>query len=456
MRIFVTILIILAIAAGGAWWLSGRGEPPAIEFAQPGKLIGQKGDLVVVVKTPGGNLTELKIDLEQGGKIIPLFDLAKDAALLKREGDQVSFTRKIGKRDLPSLARGPAKLTASATRPVLFGYRKISSSGSKDVEVRLTPPLVGVQSSHHYINLGGSEMVVYRATGDVAASGVRVGDIEYPGYPASGAGVPGADKGLYVAFFALMWDQDADTPIAVFARDEVGNESSASFDYRVFPKAFRKSRIAIDDRFLQKVVPAIVQNTPELDLGGATEQSEIFVKINHDLRAANNAKIASLADQTAPELLWKGPFKQLVNTAVEAGFADQRTYTYKGKDIDNAVHLGYDLASLSMTPVHASNRGKVVFAGWLGIYGNCVILDHGMGLQSLYAHLSAIDVQVGDIVESSGNLGRTGSTGLAAGDHLHFTMLLQGRSVTPVDWWSAKWVEDRVLRKLREAGAPAS
>ena len=181
----------------------------------------------------------------------------------------------------------------------------------------------------------------------------------------------------------------------------------------------------------------------------------MFVKINHDLRAANNAKIASLADKTAPELLWKGPFKQLVNTAVEAGFADQRTYAYKGKDIDNAVHLGYDLASLSMAPVHASNRGKVVFAGWLGIYGNCVILDHGMGLQSLYAHLSAIDVKVGDIVESGGNLGRTGSTGLAAGDHLHFTMLLHGRAITPVDWWSAKWVEDRVLRKLREAGAPA-
>lgn len=454
MRVLVTILILLAIGAGGAWWLSGRGEPPAIEFAQPGKLIGQRGDLTVVVKTPAGKLTELKVNLEQGGKTIALFDLAKDAALLKREGDQVTFTRKIGKRDIPELASGPAKITVSATRPVLFGYRQIAASAAKDVEVRLTPPLVGVQSSHHYINLGGSEMVVYRATGDVAASGVRVGDIEYPGYPASGAGVP--DKGLYVAFFALMWDQDVNTPIHVFARDEVGNESSASFDYRVFPKAFRKSRIEINDRFLQKVVPAIVQNTPELNLDGATDQSEMFVKINHDLRAANNAKIASLAEQTSPELLWKGTFKQLVNTAVEAGFADQRTYVYKGKDIDNAVHLGYDLASLSMAPVHASNRGRVVFAGWLGIYGNCVILDHGMGLQSLYAHLSAIDVKVGEVVESGGNLGKTGSTGLAAGDHLHFTMLLHGHSITPVDWWSDKWVADRVIRKLREAGAPAA
>src|SRR5689334_11099513 len=104
MRVLVTILILLAIGAGGAWWLSGRGEPPAIEFTHPGKLIGQRGDLVVVVKTPAGKLTEFKVNLEQGGKTIPLFDLAKDAALLKREGDQVTFTRKIGKRDLPELA----------------------------------------------------------------------------------------------------------------------------------------------------------------------------------------------------------------------------------------------------------------------------------------------------------------------------------------------------------------
>jgi murein DD-endopeptidase MepM/ murein hydrolase activator NlpD len=343
----------------------------------------------------------------------------------------------------------------TAVRPVLFGYRKIEATVSKDVEVRLNPPLVGVQSTHHYINHGGSEMVVYRVTGEAAESGVRVGDIEYPGFPASGAGVPNAD-GLYVAFFALLWDQDPNTSISVFARDEVNNESTASFDYRVFPKAFRKSRIEIDDRFLQKVVPTILHNTPELDTSNDADLAAKFVRINRDLRRDNNAKIASLANETDPKILWQGPFKQLVNTAVEAGFADQRTYVYKGQDIDNAVHLGYDLASLSMAPVQASNRGKVLFAGWLGIYGNCVILDHGMGLQSLYAHLSSIDVKVGDMVDLGGRLGRTGATGLAAGDHLHFTMLLDGRSITPVDWWSAQWVKDRILRKLQEAGAPAS
>jgi murein DD-endopeptidase MepM/ murein hydrolase activator NlpD len=107
--------------------------------------------------------------------------------------------------------------------------------------------------------------------------------------------------------------------------------------------------------------------------------------------------------------------------------------------------------------VKAANRGTVLFAEYLGIYGNCVILDHGLGVQSLYAHLSSFDVKPGDTVEKDQALGRSGMTGLAGGDHLHFTMLLQGRPVSPVEWWDPQWIEDRVIRKVREAGGiPAS
>ena len=199
-------------------------------------------------------------------------------------------------------------------------------------------------------------------------------------------------------------------------------------------------------------MPAILDNTPRLKVDDPSNLLASFLAINRELRQQNNDAIAALAAKTAPEMLWKGPFKQLVNSAVESGFADQRTYFYKGKEVDQQVHLGFDLASTAAAPVHASNAGRVVLAEFLGIYGNCVILDHGMGLQSLYAHLSTIDVQAGQAVEQGQTLGRSGATGLAGGDHLHFTMLLGGHAVTPVDWWSAQWVEDRVLRKLREAG----
>jgi murein DD-endopeptidase MepM/ murein hydrolase activator NlpD len=313
----------------------------------------------------------------------------------------------------------------------------------------LTPPQIAVLSQFHYINHGGSELVVYRVNPPDVESGVRVGDREYTGFPAGGA-----DPALRLAFFALLWDQPVNTPITVFAHDSVGNEGSGTFDFRVFAKQFRSSTINVDDRFLSRVVPAILQNSTELKVDDPSNQLASFLSINRDLRRMNNETISALAAETAPEILWRGAFKQLINTAVEAGFADQRTYVYNGQDVDHQVHLGFDLASTANAPVRAANRGRVVHAGWLGIYGNCVIIDHGMGLQSLYAHLSSTAVNTGDLVESEAELGRSGATGLAGGDHLHFTMLLGGNAITPIDWWSAQWVQDRVLRKLDSAGIP--
>ena len=250
----------------------------------------------------------------------------------------------------------------------------------------------------------------------------------------------------------MLPDQGADTPISVFARDALGNEGAATFDYRVLPKQFRNSRIQVSDGFLSRVVPAILQNETERDAPDSSDLLTAYLWINRDLRQINNEMIAALADQTAPEILWRGPFEQLMNSAVQGGFADQRTYLYHGRPVDAQVHLGFDLASTARATVQPANRGRVLHAGWLGIYGNCVIVDHGMGLQSLYAHLSTISVQVGDLVETDTALGRSGATGLAGGDHLHFTMLLGGNAVTPIDWWSKKWVEDRLMRKLDEAG----
>ena len=177
--------------------------------------------------------------------------------------------------------------------------------------------------------------------------------------------------------------------------------------------------------------------------------------INGELRRKNAAKIASMAKETSPEMLWGGVvFHPFTNSAVEAAFADQRTYVYQGKEVDQQTHLGFDLASLAGNPVLAANRGKVLYAEELGIYGNCVIIDHGMGVQSLYAHLSSIGVKPGDMVKKEQALGRSGMTGLAGGDHLHFTMLVNGHMVNPVEWWDPHWIQDRILRKLRTPGKP--
>ena len=451
----VGFLVVVALIAGAIWYAAGRAAGPTIDIAGPQSALGQTSNLSLVIDTPGGKLESLDVVLRQGATSTPVFTLDRaDASRLVHDGpDRVRLTAPIGKHEFPQLAEGTAEILVTAARPVLFGLRAVRASASRQLQVRLNPPILAVVSTLHYINQGGSEMVIYRVTPADVASGVRVGKYEYPGFPASGAGIAHADPGLKIAFFALLWNQDPNTPISLYARDDVGNESTATFDYRVFPKRFRESRINIDDRFLAKVVPPILQNTPDFHVADPSNLLASFVSINRDLRRADTDKLIALERETSPQILWHGPFKQLVDSAVEAGFADQRTYVYKGEVIDKEVHLGYDLASIAGAPVHAANRGRVVHAGWLDIFGNCIVIDHGMGLMSLYGHLSSISVKVGDLVEEGAVIGHTGSTGLAGGDHLHFTMLLGGNAVTPVDWWSAKWVADRIDRKLREAAA---
>jgi murein DD-endopeptidase MepM/ murein hydrolase activator NlpD len=467
MRWLLGLIVVLLIALGCAYVIAGRGAPPRIAIDKPDRFVGQAATLDVTADTPNGRFTALTVALEQNGTRIPLVDLhASDrgeippgapAQVDVRQPDRnhLRVSRPIGKQSIPQLVSGPARIIVTATRPSFLKLRQLTSTATKDFQVRLEPPRVAVLSTHHYVNHGGSEMVVYKASPPDVASGVRVGDVEYPGFAASGAGVAASDPSVKVAFFALLYDQPLNAPIVAFARDEAGNQAKATFVDNVFEKPFKKSRIEIDDKFMNKTVPDIVEHSPELKMAPPAQDSPdmlaAFLRVNGELRKINADQIAAMAAKTSPSKLWDGPFVQLGNSQVEASFADRRTYIYKGKEVDQQTHLGFDLAVTAHVPVAAANAGTVLNASWLGIYGNCVIVDHGMGVQSLYAHLMSFDVKVGDKVTRGQIVGRSDSTGLAGGDHLHFTMLVGGRMVNPVEWWDPHWIADRVERKLKEA-----
>ena len=466
MRRFLAVLLLIALVAlGGLYVAAGRTAPPALTIDKPERLVGQTGTVEVTAGVPRDRLTALTVTLEQNGRTTPLFSLdsSEASSVTQIDPNHVRVSRPLGKQSVPELQAGKARIVVTATRKSFLGLRTVSSTIGKDIQVRLEPPRVAVVSTHHYVNHGGSEMVVYRATPEDVQSGVRVGDVEYPGFPErsgpEGSEAARADPGLNVAFFALLPDQTLNTPIVAFARDEAGNEVHATFVDNVFKKPFKQSRIELDDAFINRVVPEILEQSPELKLAPPAAGSDMlpaFLKINGELRKMNNDQIAALAAKTSPVRLWKGPFVQLGNSQVEASFADHRTYFYKGKEVDRQVHLGFDLAVTARVPIVAANDGTVLHASWLGIYGNCVIIDHGLGVQSLYGHLSSFDVKVGDTVTKGQTIGRSGMTGLAGGDHLHFTMLVGGQAVNPVEWWDAHWIEDRVERKLREAGPAAT
>ena len=458
MRWLAGLIVIIAVCFGILYVAAGRSAPPHITIAKPDRLVGQTGTLDVSTDAPVAKLTALTIGVEQNGRTIPIYSLtpAEAAAAAKTDPNHLRVSRPLGKQSLPDLQAGSARVVVSATRKSFLNLRTLTSAASKDFQVRLEAPRVAVLSTHHYINHGGSEMVVYRATPGDVESGVRVGNIEYVGFPAAGAGVTGADPTTKVAFFALLFDQPLNAPIVVFARDEAGNQSKATFMDNAFEKPFKKSRIQLDDKFINRVVPEILEHSPELKMQPPAEGSDMlpaFLRINGELRKINADEIAAMAKKTSSDKLWEGPFVQLGNSQVEASFADRRTYIYQGKEVDQQTHLGFDLAVTEHVPVLAANAGVVLNASWLGIYGNCVVIDHGMGVQSLYGHLMSFDVKVGDKVTRGQQIGRSDSTGLAGGDHLHFTMLVGGRMVNPVEWWDPHWISDRVERKLREAGA---
>jgi len=234
--------------------------------------------------------------------------------------------------------------------------------------------------------------------------------------------------------------------VRLVAVDDVGNRAQTGFIDKFTPDPPREDTIQLDDAFLGRVVPAILSQTPGMaDHGGLLQN---FLAINGELRRENNEELKKLASASKTEFLWTAPFEAMRNTGIMAHFADRRSYVLHGKVVDHQDHLGLDLAKTESAPIPAANDGVVVLARYLGIYGNAVVIDHGFGLMTLYGHMSAVDVKEGQSVKKGETLGRTGETGLAGGDHLHFAILLQGLSVRPQEWIDGHWIQDRIARKI--------
>ncbi len=345
---------------------------------------------------------------------------------------------------IEGLSQGDAELVLVADRPGSPLRRPGPASQSMTLPVRLVPPSLSVISDLIYVAQGGSEVVVYRVGESSTRDGVKAGERWFPGYP-----LPGGAPDERLALFAVPYDVSDSSTVRLVAEDDLGNRVETAFLDRFFPKPLKTSQIRLDDLFLQKVVPAIAGRTPEVTAGD--DLLATYLEINGQLRKKNDVELEQLAQQSQPRFLWRDVFMQQPNSQLMDQFAARRTYTYQGRTVDTQDHLGFDLASVRRAPVLASNDGKVVMARYFGIYGNTVVLDHGYGLMTLYAHLSSIDVEDGQSVSRGETLGRSGETGLAGGDHLHFSVLLHGLPVNPIEWFDRKWITDRLALKLGDA-----
>lgn len=345
----------------------------------------------------------------------------------------------------PPPPEGPAVLEVRARD---WSWLNVFRSGPtlvRQAAVDITPPRLEVLTSQHRVAVGGSELVIYRVSPDTTESGVMVGDVVFPGT----AGYL-KDPALRVALFAVPHDQPGALPTA-FAVDAAGNRRTAAIDVRVVPTRFADKTLELSDAFLQRKVPELLAAN---DMPPATDLVEGYLRVNGELRARTEARVREICRARTSARHWGDGMARLPNAAPLAGYGDRRTYRHAGRDIDTSTHLGFDLASLQGAAVPAAAAGTVVFAGPLGIYGNTVILDHGLGLYTLYGHLRQIDVTAGATVTRGQTIGRTGETGLAGGDHLHFSTMVGGIHVNPIEWWDGHWIHDHALARLApyEAG----
>lgn len=338
--------------------------------------------------------------------------------------------------DLP-FDKGMVEIEVAATDSSLANFGAGNTAVvSRSYALDTVPPRVQFISDQHAARQGGSCVTAFTLNEEITRAGVTLADTTFPAFSL------GNDK--YACFFPFPHGMDpAEFRPMVTATDKAGNTAEVELPVTPIAVDFKEDDLNLPDSFLERKDKEFEGEVP-----GKLSPLQRYLKVNGEMRKQNNAVILAMAEKTEPAVLWSGPFGRLPKSQQMAGFGDHRSYLYKGEKVDEQTHMGIDLASIKRAEVPAANSGKVVFADYLGIYGNAVVIDHGMGLMSLYSHLSEYTVEAGQNVDKDQIIGKTGVTGLAGGDHLHFGIYLHGIAVNPLEWWDAKWIENNVTDRI--------
>jgi murein DD-endopeptidase MepM/ murein hydrolase activator NlpD len=431
------VLFLIALGAGGYAFVRAEGEVPALRAPEQ-LLLGAGGTrLEIEASDARSGVRAIEVVLALPGGEEQIFREEYPGTLLR--GGERGTSRAVGipveaARLGSDGAEGFLRVTARdwSLRGLLTG-----NATRLEIPVRLdlSPPRISIETGLSYAQRGGAGVVVYSVSEPTSRDGVRVGEAFFRGWPF---------EGRRISFYAVPTDAPAPPRPEVVAVDAAGNERTARWPLQVKERALPEATVNLPGSFLEEKVPELAraQNVAVDDRVAA------FREINTRVRAENERRIREIAAKTAPERLWQGAFQQWANSQVTSRFAERRTYVVDGQGVSQATHFGYDLATTAGAPITAANSGRVLYAGDLGIYGNCVLVDHGLGVVSLYGHLSSVEVDEGQDVEKGGVLGRSGQTGLAGGDHLHFAILVGDAYVDPVEWWDEKWVREKIDAKL--------
>ncbi len=299
-----------------------------------------------------------------------------------------------------------------------------------------TPPQPAFDVQPLTLQKGGSALLRFRLSEDATVASLASGTLSFPLFSLG--------ERDYAVLLTLPPDADTASfsPVLTLT-DSVGNTSRTPLPLNKTEYSPKHDEIKLSDAFIKSKAREFAALLP-----AENDSLAIYLRVNNEERARNYKKIWQICQNTSPSPLWEGAFMPMPGAARRSDFADQRSYLYNNTVVDYQVHLGLDYASVAKDKIPAANAGQVVFTGYMGIHGNVVMIDHGLGLHSLYSHLSEILAEQGQNVAKGEIIGRTGSTGMAGGDHLHYEMLVNGISVDPLPWFDAEWVENNINSRL--------
>ncbi|MCB2226403.1 MAG: M23 family metallopeptidase [Desulfarculaceae bacterium] len=438
----IILILLLVLAGGGAFYLWPHLEsaPPEIGLDQPVSHLGKSNRLYVKVADAGQGLAWVKVSLVQKERTGVILNQQFDAP----GAPLASLKLAVNPLEM-GMRQGPATLVVEAgDRSWRNWFKGNKSIKEFSVVVDTTPPRLASLNQIIRLNRGGTGLAIYTVNEDQAKHGVRVGDRVFFGWS------PWAQRPkTKLCYFAYSDQTPRGTNIDLWAEDAAGNTAVLPLNVKVKWKEFKSDIITLNDRFMNKVAARFASLIP-------TDRKTPLAKflwVNQDLRQRNNASIRAAAQPAQAFQLWENGLARPLG-APRAGFGDRRAYVLNNKTVSRSVHLGVDLAHTERSPVKAAGRGIVRFAGDMGIYGQAVILSHGQGVATLYGHMSQLNVQKGDEVKRNQTVGLSGMTGLALGDHLHFSVLVGGVYVNPTEWWDPHWIKDNIMLRFSEAGLP--
>lgn len=374
-----------------------------------------------------------------------VFAIADEKFISKQNG--ISFDVKAPKQ-LYRIKTDDAKLIITARDASKWDFLK----GNETVKEfnfivdSKRPELVSIANSYS-IQKGGSAVVIFKAS-DENLKDIKITTTFGKDFLPE----PFYKGGYYISLIAWPIKQSS-FRATIVVEDLAGNVSQEYVRLYLKDRRYKESHITLKDKFLDGKIAELSNEFEETD--GVDDRIERFKIINEKVRAKNEDLIHKITSKVAQDKMISDfnirPMYPLKNAAPVASFGDHRIYSYQGKIVSEAYHMGLDLASVQMGEITTQNPGHVVFANYNGLYGNNPIIDHGMGLYTLYGHCSSLTVNEGDDLKEGDEIAKTGMTGYAMGDHLHFGVLVQGIEVRPEEWMDKHWMKVNIEDIIAEA-----